>query len=117
MRAHACCCFLCAHHSHLPLSLNVPSRFCAFLTHAYICRWRERSGQGDNDIEYDTLLVLPVLITSGIIIFNWRGAPQKSFMLDLLGTLAKAASKLELGEGEGAADRPTKRARTGAYRL
>jgi hypothetical protein len=56
----------------------------------------DAEGQGDQDVEHDTKLVLPVLIMAKLVIFNWRGAAKKAIMLDMLGTLAKAAAKVKL---------------------
>jgi hypothetical protein len=63
----------------------------------------DTEGQGDQGVEYDTMLVAPIAIMAKVVIFNWRGAPNKSGILDLLGTLAKAEMEVDLGGG-GAAD-------------
>lgn len=54
-------------------------------------------GQGDRDITYDTMLALPLLLTSKIVLFNHKGAPHVSDMLSKLGVLARAAEYIELG--------------------
>jgi len=55
-------------------------------------------GQGAEDGTYDTLLALPLLVTSKIVLFNHKGAPTVSHMLSQLGVLARAAEYIDLGE-------------------
>src|SRR5206468_977582 len=50
------------------------------------------------DNSYDTMLALPLLLTSKIVLFNHKGAPTVSDMLSKLGVLARAADYIELAE-------------------
>lgn len=68
-------------------------------------------GSGDQDATYDTMLALPLLLTGKVVLFNHKGAPTVSDMLERLGVLAKAAEKVQLkqfneGEGSEEEDRP-----------
>jgi hypothetical protein len=54
-------------------------------------------GQGDQSDAYDALLVTPLLLLSKVILFNWMGGVEKTSMLKLLTSLARAASKIDLG--------------------
>ena len=54
-------------------------------------------GQGDESDEYDALLVTPLLLLSKVIVFNWKGGVEKTSILKLLASLARAASKIDLG--------------------
>lgn len=54
-------------------------------------------GQGDRDQSYDTLLALPLLLTSQVILFNHKGAPTVNDMLEKLAVLTRAAEKVTLG--------------------
>lgn len=53
-------------------------------------------GQGDQDGTHDTMLALPLLVTSKIVLFNHKGAPTVSDMLVKLGVLARAADFIDL---------------------
>jgi len=55
-------------------------------------------GQGAEDGTYDTMLALPLLLTSKVVLFNHKGAPTVSDMLSKLGVLARAAEYIDLGE-------------------
>eukprot|EP00457_Paulinella_chromatophora_P001921 gb/GEZN01001923.1/.p1 GENE.gb/GEZN01001923.1/~~gb/GEZN01001923.1/.p1 ORF type:complete len:672 (+),score=109.52 gb/GEZN01001923.1/:59-2074(+) len=57
-------------------------------------------GQGAEDGTYDTMLALPLLLTSRVVLFNHKGAPTVSDMLSKLGVLARAAEYIDVGEGE-----------------
>lgn len=62
-------------------------------------------GQGAEDNSHDTMLALPLLLTSRITLFNHRGAPTVSDMLSKLGVLARAADYVDVGDGgNGSAD-------------
>lgn len=58
-------------------------------------------GQGDAGERHDTLLSLPLLLTSRVVLFNHKGAPTVSHMLERLGVLARAAQKVQSGLEEG----------------
>jgi hypothetical protein len=53
-------------------------------------------GQGAEDGTYDTMLALPLLLTSRVVLFNHKGAPTVNDMLSRLGVLARAADYIEL---------------------
>ncbi len=55
-------------------------------------------GQGAEDGTYDTMLALPLLLTSKVVLFNHKGAPTISHMLSQLGVLARAAEYIDLTE-------------------
>lgn len=57
-------------------------------------------GQGAEDNTYDTMLALPLLMTSKIILFNHKGAPTVSDMLSRLGVLARAADYVDLNDAK-----------------
>lgn len=63
-------------------------------------------GQGaDQDEKYDTLLALPLLLTSKVVIFNHKGAPTVHAMLSRIGVLARAAEWVTtMAEQEGKDD-------------
>jgi hypothetical protein len=61
----------------------------------------DAEGMGDRDISYDMLLFTPVLLVSKCCVFNWKGGLEKDAMLDLLGTLAKNAKRIELRDEGG----------------
>jgi len=54
-------------------------------------------GQGDAGEAHDTLLALPLLLTSKVVLFNHKGAPTVGAMLEKLGVLARAAQKVRSG--------------------
>lgn len=60
-------------------------------------------GQGAEDGTYDTMLALPLLVTSKVVLFNHKGAPTVTDMLSKLGVLARAADYIDLDDGEGKA--------------
>lgn len=49
----------------------------------------------------DSRLVSPVLLTSKIVIFNWKDSLQADRILNLLAVLARAAQGIELDEDDG----------------
>lgn len=57
--------------------------------------WVDCEGSGDQDVSYDTKLTMPLLISSKVIIFNHKGAPTASSMLDQLSVLARTAEGVE----------------------
>ncbi|KAG2527593.1 hypothetical protein BBO99_00003804 [Phytophthora kernoviae] len=59
----------------------------------------DAEGQGDRDITYDSRLVSPVLLSSKVVIFNWKDSLQADRMLNLLAVLARAAQGIELPDG------------------
>ncbi|KAH7481889.1 hypothetical protein KRP22_011148 [Phytophthora ramorum] len=59
----------------------------------------DAEGQGDRDITYDSRLVSPVLLSSKVVIFNWKDSLQADRMLNLLAVLARAAQGIELADG------------------
>jgi hypothetical protein len=54
-------------------------------------------GQGDESDQYDALLVTPLLLLSKVVVFNWKGGVEKTSILKLLTSLARAASSIDLG--------------------
>jgi len=64
-------------------------------------------GQGAEDGTYDTMLALPLLMTSKVVLFNHKGAPTVSDMLSKLGVLARAADYIDLGADEDAEEEDT----------
>lgn len=60
--------------------------------------WVDVEGQGAEDNSYDTMLALPLLLTSKVCLFNHKGAPTVSDMLSKLGVLARAAEYIDVGE-------------------
>jgi len=64
-------------------------------------------GQGAEDGTYDTILALPLLLVSKVVLFNHKGAPTVSDMLSKLGVLARAADCVDIGK-------PTTNAKAGA---
>jgi len=67
--------------------------------------WVDAEGQGAEDNAYDTMLALPLLLTSKVILFNHKGAPTVSDMLSRLGVLARAADYVAMGGDDN--DAPT----------
>lgn len=63
-----------------------------------LCGFVDVEGQGDKDGTYDTILALPLLVTSKVVLFNHKGAPTVSDMLSKLGVLARAAEYIDLGD-------------------
>ncbi|KAG6586887.1 Guanylate-binding protein [Phytophthora cinnamomi] len=59
----------------------------------------DAEGQGDRDITYDSRLVSPVLLSSKVVLFNWKDSLQADRMLNLLAVLARAAQGIELADG------------------
>jgi len=55
-------------------------------------------GQGAEDGMYDTMLALPLLLTSKVVLFNHKGAPTVTDMLSKLGVLARAAEYIDLSD-------------------
>jgi len=53
-------------------------------------------GQGAEDGTYDTMLALPLLMVSKIVLFNHKGAPTVTDMLSKLGVLARASDYIDL---------------------
>ncbi|TMW60715.1 hypothetical protein Poli38472_000757 [Pythium oligandrum] len=60
----------------------------------------DAEGQGDRDITYDSRLVSPVLLSSKVVIFNWKDSLQADRILNLLAVLARAAQGIELADGD-----------------
>lgn len=48
----------------------------------------------------DSRLVSPVLLTSKVVIFNWKDSLQADRILNLLAVLARAAQGIELAESD-----------------
>jgi hypothetical protein len=61
-------------------------------------------GQGDQDGTHDTMLALPLLVTSKVVLFNHKGAPTVNDMLVKLGVLARAADFIDLEDEDQKAD-------------
>lgn len=57
--------------------------------------WVDCEGSGDQDVSYDTKLAMPLLVSSKVVIFNHKGAPTASSMLDQLSVLARTAEGIE----------------------
>jgi hypothetical protein len=66
-------------------------------------------GQGDKDGTHDTMLALPLLVTSKVVLFNHKGAPTVNDMLSKLGVLARAADYIDLEDSEGKTDEHKKK--------
>jgi hypothetical protein len=63
----------------------------------------DAEGQGDRDMAYDTVLVSPVLLTSKVVVFNWKGGVERDTILNKLGVLAWAAKRID-PSGDGGSD-------------
>lgn len=57
-------------------------------------------GLGDKGKAYDVHLIAPLLLVSKVLIYNWKGAPNKHVMLDSLFTLGEAAQKVGMTDSE-----------------
>lgn len=75
----------------LPSSALHPSE------HKTVVGFVDVEGQGDAGEAHDTLLALPLLLTSKVVLFNHKGAPTVGHMLEKLGVLARAAQKVRSG--------------------
>jgi hypothetical protein len=65
----------------------------------------DAEGQGDRDMAYDTVLVSPVLLTSKVVVFNWKGGVERDTILNKLGVLAWAAKRIDpSGDDDGCSD-------------
>lgn len=60
----------------------------------------DAEGQGDKDVMYDTILAIPLLLTTRVLIFNHKGAPVVNRILEQLSVLARAAEYVQLDGGE-----------------
>eukprot|EP00752_Nemacystus_decipiens_P015572 g13895.t1 len=58
----------------------------------------DMEGQGDKSAEHSIRLATPFLIVSKVVIFNWRGLPNKQTMLQELVLMIKAAEKVLPGD-------------------
>lgn len=63
-----------------------------------LCAFIDVEGQGDQDSNYDTYLALPMLLTSKVVLFNHKGAPTVTHMLEQLGVLARAGELIDLSD-------------------
>ncbi|CAN0402269.1 unnamed protein product [Pylaiella littoralis] len=54
----------------------------------------DMEGQGDKDSSHDVLLATPLLLLSKIMIFNWKGMPNKMTMLENLAIMTNAAREV-----------------------
>ncbi|CAN0417639.1 unnamed protein product [Pylaiella littoralis] len=52
-------------------------------------------GQGDKHITYEIKLAIPLLLLSKVVLFNWSGLPNKTTMLNSLGTMREAATTID----------------------
>lgn len=64
--------------------------------------WVDCEGFGDQDVSYDMKLAVPILANSRVVIYNHKGAPTVSEMLDQLSVLARNAELIDVSEGESA---------------
>ncbi|OQR87881.1 hypothetical protein ACHHYP_07924 [Achlya hypogyna] len=64
------------------------------------CTTLALSGYRDSMLVDDSRLVSPVLLSSKVVIFNWKDSLQADRMLNLLAVLAKAAQNVELADGD-----------------
>ena len=55
-------------------------------------------GLGDKGKAYDVHLIAPLLLVSKILMYNWKGAPNKHVMLESLLTLGEAAQRVHVGD-------------------
>ena len=60
-------------------------------------------GLGDKGKAYDVHLIAPLLLVSKVLIYNWKGAPNKHVMLDSLHTLGEAAQRVNNTQSAAAA--------------
>ena len=65
---------------------------------AYRVAFVDVEGQGDQSVERDVALALPILLTSKVVLFNWKGGPQVNSMLNNLATLVTAARRVAMEE-------------------
>lgn len=56
-------------------------------------------GQGDRSMDLDVTLALPILLTSKVVLFNWKGGFRMTTILNKLALLAKAAQRVALAVG------------------
>ena len=59
----------------------------------------DAEGQGDRDVNYDARLASPVLVSSRVVIFNWKDALQRDRIIQALGVVVKAAANVDVGSG------------------
>ena len=65
----------------------------------------DAEGQGDRDVNYDARLASPVLLSSRVVLFNWKDALQRDRIIQALGVVVKAAANIDVGsdtDGDGA---------------
>lgn len=55
----------------------------------------DMEGQGDRSASYDVFLVTPVLLVSRVVLYNWRGPPNRNTQLTQLAILCNAALKID----------------------
>jgi hypothetical protein len=55
-------------------------------------------GLGDKGKAYDVHLIAPLLLVSKVLMYNWKGAPNKHVMLESLLTLGEAAQRVHVGD-------------------
>lgn len=55
-------------------------------------------GQGAEDCNYDSVLALPVLLSSGIVIYNHKGAPVVNDILNKIGVIVRGAESVLCAE-------------------
>lgn len=63
--------------------------------------WVDCEGFGDQDVSYDMKLSVPILANSRVVIYNHKGAPTVSEMLDQLSVLARNAELIDVSEESG----------------
>jgi hypothetical protein len=57
-------------------------------------------GLGDKGKAYDVHLIAPLLLVSKVLMYNWKGAPNKHVMLESLLTLGEAAQRVHVGDSK-----------------
>lgn len=68
-----------------------------------LCVWvlmADQSFISTTQLADDSRLVSPVLLTSKVVIFNWKDSLQADRILNLLAVLARAAQGIELADGD-----------------
>ncbi|CAN0040095.1 unnamed protein product, partial [Phaeothamnion confervicola] len=58
----------------------------------------DAEGSGDRHESYELKLVTPVIIVSRVVVYNWKGLPNRATMLSSLAVLAMAAAAVDDSE-------------------
>jgi hypothetical protein len=60
----------------------------------------DAEGMGDKDVQYDSMLLTPVLLLSKVVIFNHKGGLQKDDILQQLYRFSDSASRIDVGHAQ-----------------